>query len=204
MTLRIIGAGLGRTGTTSLKAALEVLLGKPCYHMFEVLQRPADVAHWHAAARGETPDWADFLDGYAAAVDWPSSAFWPELASAFPDAPILLSTRDSASWWRSVSDTIFPAIGRADGPWREMIDTLFAARFVTDLRDERACIAAYETHNADVRRRVPPARLIDWQIADGWGPLCSALGLPQPDVEFPHANSTAEFNARHGGGAPGS
>jgi Sulfotransferase domain len=119
MSLRMIGAGLGRTGTTSLKAALEQLLGGRCYHMVEVRARPDDAAVWGRAYQGEFPDWADFFDGYVATVDWPAAPFWPELSQAFPDAPILLSVRDAESWWKSASSTIFVALAtyfRPDAP----------------------------------------------------------------------------------------
>ena len=86
MTLRVVGAGLGRTGTMSLKLALERLLGAPCYHMAEVFVHPEHVAVWHAAARGEPVDWHALFAGYAAAVDWPVGSFWPEVSAAFPDA----------------------------------------------------------------------------------------------------------------------
>src|SRR5207237_6118209 len=93
MTLRVVGAGVGRTGTMSLKLALERLIGAPCYHMLEVFPRPAHFGLWTAAARGKPVDWNALFAGFAAAVDWPASAFWPELAAAFPDSIILLSTR---------------------------------------------------------------------------------------------------------------
>src|SRR5689334_7713375 len=116
MTLKVIGAGVGRTGTMSLKIALERLLGAPCYHMVEVFQRPAHFARWTAAARGEPIDWHALLDGFAAAVDWPASAFWPELAAANPDAIILLSTRDAQGWWKSASAMIFDHSNRVPPP----------------------------------------------------------------------------------------
>src|SRR6266566_10081202 len=99
MTLRVIGAGMGRTGTMSLKLALERLLGGPCYHMVEVFPRPAHFGLWTAAGRGKPTDWHALFDGFVAAVDWPAAAFWKEIADAFPEAIILLSTRDSESWW---------------------------------------------------------------------------------------------------------
>jgi hypothetical protein len=111
MTLRMVGAGVGRTGTESLKLALEHLLGGRCYHMLEVLTHPESVMYWASAGRGEMPDWDQVFDGYVAAVDWPVAAYWPELSAAFPDAPVLLSTRASAEeWYRSASQT------RADPP----------------------------------------------------------------------------------------
>src|SRR5579884_4290855 len=113
--LRVIGAGIGRTGTHSLKLALERLLGGRCYHMVEVFQRPEHIPVWAAAAKGEPVDYRRLLDGYVAAVDWPSAAFWPELAAAFPDAVIVLSSRDADGWWRSASRTIFEAMRRGPG-----------------------------------------------------------------------------------------
>jgi hypothetical protein len=99
MALRVVGAGLGRTGTNSLKVALEELLGGPCYHMFELARRDHDTPGWRAAVRGEAVDWDALLGGYVAAVDWPACAFWSELWQANPEAIVLLSTRDSAQTW---------------------------------------------------------------------------------------------------------
>ncbi len=196
MTLRVVGAGVGRTGTLSLKVALERLLGGPCYHMVEVFTHPEHVGAWHDAARGQMPDWRQLLDGYHAAVDWPASAFWPELMEAFPDALVLLSVREADAWWRSANGTIFPTIDRADGEWRAMVEAMFASRFTAALDDRDACIAAFERHNAEVRRLVPPARLLEWRASDGWEPLCAALGVAIPADPFPRVNTTEEFHAR--------
>ena len=199
MTIRVVGAGLGRTGTTSLKLALEHLLGAPCYHMAEVFQHPEHVPAWHEAARGRMPEWVDLLQGYAAVVDWPAAAFYRELAAAFPEAWVVLSVRDPESWWRSASATIFPTLQHAeDGPWRRMIESVLATRFTDAITDRDACIEAYERHVAEVRRTVPANRLIEWRPADGWGRLCAALDLPIPAEPFPHANTTEEFLAHHG------
>lgn len=203
MTLRVIGAGVGRTGTTSLQAALEQLLGGRCYHMHEVFPRPDDIPVWQAAAEGRMPDWRRFLDEFSAAVDWPASAFWPELAAAFPDALVLLSTRDADGWWQSATNTIFPATLKADeGPWRDMVWAMFRHRFTDDITDRDAAIAAFHAHNAAVRAQVPAARLLEWQPGDGWEPLCAALDLPVPDEPFPHANTTEDFRQRIGKSTP--
>jgi hypothetical protein len=202
MTLRVVGAGLGRTGTLSLKLALERLLGAPCYHMTEVFAHPEHVALWHAAARGEPIDWHALFAGYAAAVDWPVGSFWPEVSEAFPEALIVLSTRSAESWWRSASQTIFPTSAKAAGTsWHAMWLELASSRFTTRLDDRAAAIAAYERHNADVRARAPKARLLEWTAKDGWDPLCRALGVAVPDGPFPHANSTEEFLGRFKGGS---
>ncbi|TMK98014.1 MAG: sulfotransferase family protein [Actinobacteria bacterium] len=204
MELKIVGAGLGRTGTNSLKVALEQLLGDPCYHMYEVAAHPADAARWHAAVRGERVDWDALLAGYAATVDWPASAFWRELLEANPRALVLLSTREHAEqWWESAARTIIPTVSQplpVDDPdtaaRRGMIRDMMRMRFTPDWRERDGAIAAYERHNAQVRATVPAARLIDWRPGDGWEPICSALGVPVPDEPFPHVNTTAQFHSR--------
>ncbi len=203
MTLRVVGAGLGRTGTLSLKIALERLLGSPCYHMLEIFTHPEHIPAWHAAARGAMPDWHELLGGYAAAVDWPAAAYWPELSEAFPDSVVLLSVRDAQSWWQSADQTIFPALRNEPpaepafmGEWHAMVQDLFAARFPNTIDNASAAMAAFERHNARVRETVPPYRLIEWRPGDGWEPICAALGTSVPDESFPHRNSRAEWRAR--------
>ena len=198
MALRVVGAGLGRTGTMSLKLALERLLGEPCYHMVEVFSHPEHVTHWHSGALDQMPDWNDVFAGYAAAVDWPASAFWPELSDAFPVALVVLSVRISEAWWRSAHETIFARLGSVPSPeWRAMIEALFTARFAADITDREACIAAFERHNARVREAVPAGRLLEWQAPQGWEPLCKALGVPIPEEPFPRVNTREEWAARH-------
>jgi hypothetical protein len=200
MALRVIGSGVGRTGTTSLKAALTRLLGAPCYHMVDVFARPADFAVWTSAGQGKPVDWHALYEGFAATCDWPSASFWPDLLAAFPDALVVHSTRDAESWWRSARDTIFsgPAGGDTPGgpPMRAMLDAILGARFTRDVRDHDAAIAAYERHNAHVLATAPRDRLVQWSVKDGWGPLCAALGLPVPAEPFPHANTTEDFRAQ--------
>lgn len=200
MTLRLIGAGLGRTGTTSLKVALEDLLGGRCYHMLEVRERPEDPDVWGDAYEGKLPDWRRFFDGYTAAVDWPAAPFWPELAEAFPDAPILLSVRDVDAWWKSASTTIFVALATYFAPdapddgWTRMGRGMMH-RFTPGWQDEAQAKAAYLAYNDEVRRTAPPDRLVEWRPEEGWGPLCEALGVAVPDRPFPHTNTGEEFRA---------
>jgi len=198
MEMRVVGAGMGRTGTMSLKLALERLLGAPCYHMVEVFQHPEHVAAWRGAAEGQMPDWTQVLSGYAAAVDWPAAAFWPEISQAFPNAIILHSTRDSESWWKSASSTIFNSVNllQPESEWLGMVRAMMASRFTTDLSDKDACIAAFERNNAHVLATAPKDRLLEWRASDGWAPICKALDLPIPDEPFPHANTTEEFLSR--------
>jgi len=206
MTLRVVGAGIGRTGTHSLKLALEQLLGGPCYHMLEVFGRPDDIPVWHRAVEGEMPDWSTFLSEYRAAVDWPPGAFWREISAANPDAPILLSSRESAdAWWKSANNTIFniadmnaDAMGPAGAAQRDMAIDMLSKRFTPNWRDETEAKRAYEAHNANVRASVPADRLVDWQPGDGWEPICEKLGLPAPSEPFPHVNTTGEFRTMLG------
>ncbi|HLK60152.1 MAG TPA: sulfotransferase [Chthonomonadaceae bacterium] len=199
MKLRVVGAGLGRTGTMSLKLALERLLGAPCHHMLEVFKHMEQVPIWHAAALGNMPDWDQLFQEYAAAVDWPSSAFWPELMEAYPDALVVLSTRDTEAWWQSAHETIFNVTRNAppDLDWFAMVQALFTSRFTMDLGNAEACKAAFDQHNAKVRATVPPHRLLEWRASDGWKPLCTALGLPIPDEPFPRVNTREEWAARN-------
>jgi hypothetical protein len=202
--LKLVGAGLGRTGTHSLKIAIEQLIGGRCYHMIEVFGKADDVRLWQDALDGKPVDWTTVPPGYDATVDWPASAFWRELSAANPDAVVLLSTRSSAdAWYKSASQTIFQVMDAPtpdDPVMRDhmaMIDDMFKG-FCHDWRDEEAAKAAYEAHNAAVRAEVPADRLVDWQPGDGWEPIASALGMPVPSEPFPHVNTTDEFRAMTG------
>jgi hypothetical protein len=202
MALRVVGAGLGRTGTMSLKIALERLLGGPCYHMIEVFARPHHVAAWRAASEGEDIDWDELFDGFAGAVDWPVSAFWREISDAFPSSVILLSSRDSAGWWQSFDRTILENFRRdtipGTEPLFEMVTGLLRKRFTANPTSEPESVGAYDAHNANVRATAAAGRLVEWHPGDGWEPLCTALDVPVPDEEFPHVNTTAEFRSRFG------
>ena len=204
MTLQVVGAGVGRTGTHSLKVALEQLLGGPCYHMIETFGRPDDIPVWHAAVNGEMPNWNEFLSEYRTAVDWPACAFWRELVAENPDAVVLLSSRDTAGWWKSANNTIFQVIDRPNPPddiaaaQMAMARDMLAKRFTPNWQDETEAKLAYERHNADVRASVPADRLIDWHPGDGWAPICRVLDLPVPSEPFPHLNSTDDFRAMVG------
>jgi Sulfotransferase domain len=202
MTVRIVGAGLGRTGTHSLKLALEQLLGRPCHHMAELFEHHEQIPVWHRAVAGEVPDWHAFLADYAATVDWPAAAFWRELSAAFPDALVLLSVRSAESWYRSARDTIFNPLEvekvRGEDPWLDMVQALFRTRFCDRFDDPAAMMAAFDAHNAEVRRTIPAGRLVEWSPPDGWGPLCTALGVAVPNEPFPVTNTTNEFRGRLG------
>jgi hypothetical protein len=189
--LRVIGAGLPRTGTRSLKAALELLLGGTCYHMQDVVENLHHVPVWRRALTGDPPDWPTFLGGYRAAVDWPASAFWRPLAAANPDALIVLSLRPaSRSWWQSANETILPGVRDEPPPdlreWQLLVRELLSGRLTPEWDGEAAANAAYARHNDEVRATAPAGRLLEWDVTQGWVPLCRALDLPVPEQPFPH------------------
>ena len=200
MSLKVIGSGLGRTGTHSLKVALEILLGAPCYHMVEVFKHPEHIPVWQAAAEGKSVDWDSVFQGYSATVDWPSAAYYKELVTAYPDAMIVHSHRDPESWWKSASSTIFsPESLNFDGDrddWRTMLQTMMARTFTPHIYEKDAATLAFKSHNTEVLATVPRERLILWTASEGWGPLCEGLGLPVPNVPFPVTNTTEEFRSR--------
>ncbi|HWX44117.1 MAG TPA: sulfotransferase [Solirubrobacteraceae bacterium] len=201
MPLRVVGAGVGRTGTNSLKLALERLLGGPCHHMFEIREDRTQIVGWTEAIEGRPVDWETMLAGYSALVDWPGASFWPELSAANPDALVLLSVRDPRLWYRSASNTIFPVLTDPPAelaPWIGALRRLLRERFSDRLEDEGAMIEAFERHNGAVREAIAPERLLEWSPGDGWEPICERLGLEVPGEDFPHTNSTAEFRARSG------
>jgi hypothetical protein len=185
LTLRVVGAGLPRTGTQSLKQALELLLGHPCYHMREVFAHPEHVPLWHSAASGRPPDWQEFLCNYAATVDAPAAYFWPELSEAFPEAIVLLSVRDADSWWGSANRTVFRTKGLVSPEWDAMNEAIAISRFPTPRDSRESAIRGYELHNDRVRAAVHPSRLVVWNVSEGWEPICKALGVPVPDQPFP-------------------
>jgi hypothetical protein len=203
VTLQIIGAGLGRTGTTSLKIALERLLGRPCYHMLEVRERPADPDVWGDAYEGQPPSWEEFFSGYGATVDWPAAPFWAEIGATFPEALIVLSVRDVDAWWESVSNTIFVALAtyfEDDAPndgWTRMGRGMMTS-FSPAWQDEASAKAAYLAHNERVRTTAPKDRFVEWHPEEGWEPICAGLHLAVPDEPFPHTNTTAEIRQQLG------
>jgi hypothetical protein len=196
MELVVIGAGVGRTGTHSLKLALEALSGDPCHHMMEVLGDPTQVPAWVDAIEGRPVDWSQMLTRYGSIVDWPGASFWPELTAANPDALVLLSVRDPESWYRSASNTIFLAFEHTPpelAPWMEAVRRLMRERFSDQIDDPTVMMDAFVRHNDAVRAAIPADRLLEWTPGDGWDPICDRLGLPVPAEPFPVTNTTDEF-----------
>lgn len=204
MPLAVVGGGFGRTGTLSLKKALEELgLGR-CHHMMEVRADPRQLAFWEAAARGEMPDWDDVFAGFGACLDWPAVRFWREITAFYPDAKVILSVRPEASWLRSFHATIGPLLERHGELFDGYVGAVMAmAHEVVAVQtfggralDPEHALAVYRAHNAAVRAAIPAERLLVYDVAEGWAPLCAFLDRPVPEGPFPHHNQTAEWQAR--------
>jgi hypothetical protein len=195
VALSVIGAGFGRTGTHSMKLALETLGFGPCHHMACVLGDPEQVALWRRAARGDLPDWDAAYSGFNSAVDWPTAHYWRELAQHWPEAKILLTVRSPESWYESMSKTIWPVIQPGNDPESFGVRVIGQATFGGRFADRAHAISVYEEHNATVEAALPPERLLVFKLGDGWEPLCRFLGRPVPDIPFPRTNSADEFAA---------
>jgi hypothetical protein len=207
MPLDVIGAGYGRTGTLSLKLALERLGFTKCYHMMEVFGHPEHVPMWAAAHRGEPVDWEKLYEGYRATVDWPSCNLWREHAALWPNAKVILSTRDPDSWYDSVMNTIYKsstqmkssddATMRRFGEWATEIT--WKRIFDNRMHDRAYVIGVYNAHVERVKATIPPSRLLVFEARQGWAPLCRFLGVDVPDEPYPRVNTTEDFAVRNQG-----
>jgi len=209
MPLKIIGAGLGRTGTLSLKVALEQLGFRPCYHMVEVWANIPCIRDWLEAADGR-PDWEKLFAGYQATVDYPGCHFWRELTAAYPKAKVILTVRDPNEWFESTQATVFSPQMRGRigaSPVRTFIEKTVWNAFGDKIDDRDFMVEAFKKHVTDVQRAIPKERLLVLEVAQGWKPLCEFLGVPVPSTPFPRLNSREEMGAmmaaaRTEGGSP--
>lgn len=206
MALKVIGAGFGRTGTMSLKAALETLGYMKTHHMIEVLPDPRQRDLWEAVAEGAIPDWDDIFKGFQASCDFPSSIFYRELAGRYPEAKVILTVRSAESWYESAHGTIY-AVGKAVPGWITSLipqarqtktitngliwDKIFDGRF----EDVAHAKQVFLDHIDTVMRTIPAERLLVYEVKTGWEPLCAFLGHEVPVEPFPHVNDKAEFHA---------
>jgi hypothetical protein len=198
MGLKLIGAGLGRTGTLSIKLALEQLGLGPCYHMIELFMNPSHAPLWVRAAEGN-PDWDRIFDGYGATVDYPGCSFWRELAQFYPDAKVLLSIRDPDAWFESTQATILSAEtvqSTSVGPLRDFFGSTVLRDLGERVHDRDFLIEYFTRHNSEVQRAIPPERLLVYSAAQGWEPLCRFLGVSIPDKPFPRANTREQYAER--------
>ena len=202
MSIKVIGAGFGRTGTTSLKGALEMLGFNKCYHMFEVIKNPSDAAFWNAARRGEHRDWQAVFSGYQATLDWPGCSFYKALMDTYPDAKVLLTTRDPEAWYASAEATIYKSNTMKPPPsmqpFVEMVNALLWQHdFNGKFEDKAYAIETFNAHNEEVKRSVPADKLLVYEVTQGWEPLCQFLEVDTPqDTPFPHLNDRLSFQER--------
>jgi hypothetical protein len=218
MSLQVFGTGQGRTGTTSLKNALEHLGFGKCYHMFELLSHPEQVVYFEKAERGEEVNWDELFQGYHSACDFPVVRYYKQILERYPDAKVIHTTRDPESWFKSVTNTIFWVVKPSPGRMlRMMIRLPFSSTlrkrlkvlkfngmmvnkvFGNDLKDKAKVISVYNQHNDEVLRTIPKEKLLLYDVKSGWEPLCNFLGVPVPSIPFPKSNSTDEFvhNVKH-------
>ncbi len=195
MALQIIGAGFGRTGTESMKRALEILGYDPCYHMYEVIPHPQRYKIWQEIYDGvRVPDWDAVFDGFHATVDWPAARYWRELAAHYPEAKILLTVRSSESWYASMDKTVLTFLRnleKTEGLGPRLRRDIFEG----NVHDKDHVIAIYERNIAQVQAAFGADRLLTYELGSGWDPLCRYLGKPVPDVDFPNRNKSATFHA---------
>jgi hypothetical protein len=211
MTLNVIGAGFGRTGTLSLKLALDELGVGPCYHMVEVIAHREHDALWLAIATGASDDWRAILSGYRSTVDWPTTYIWKELLAANPDAKVILTVRDPEAWYRSATATIFTrmldfealransnadALDQSRKLHMQMVNTLIVEKTFGGSLAKAHAIGVFNAHNDEVRRSVPPERLLVYESRQGWEPLCTFLAVPAPATPYPKVNTTDDFVSR--------
>lgn len=202
MSLDVIGSGFGRTGTASLKRALEILGFGPCHHMEEVLGHPEQVPYWQAVFAGESDDWDKVFRGYRAQVDWPGCHVWRQLAAAYPQAKVIHTLRPEDAWWTSFSATIgklltiykdLPMPPHVAAMMNATETALVHQTFGCSPSDRAGVLAAYRRRTEEVRATIPRERLLVFDVSEGWEPLCAFLGVPVPSTAFPRVNSTQEF-----------
>lgn len=212
MTIKVIGAGFGRTGTLSLKAALEEVGFGKCYHMVELLKNPSDVKFWEDASNGKTVNWDALFNNYQAIVDFPGYRYYRQLMQRYPDAKVLLSIRDPDSWYESTLNTIYKAKPTGWQKLKIALSLPFSQRlqhlirvfrmadkdvwlkdFQGKFEDKQYAIGIFNQHIEEVKRIVPSERLLVYQVKEGWEPLCHFLDVPVPEKPFPHLNERTTF-----------
>lgn len=202
MSIQIIGAGFGRTGTLSLKYGLEMLGYSQCYHMMELMNHPQHKELWIQAHNGCAIDWHSLYEGYQATVDWPSCNLWRTLMQEYPEAKVILSIRDPDKWYDSIMATIYKSSrmslesdnpkNQQSGQWA--MDIIWGRLFAGRMDDRDHVIDVFTRHNEEVIRTVPKDRLLVFEASQGWPPLCGFLEVDLPDKDYPRVNSTEDFH----------
>ncbi len=193
MSIKVIGAGFGRTGTDSMREALTILGFGPCHHMKAVMADEENKQLWRAVSRGETPDWDHIFAGYHSCVDWPSAHYWRDLIEHYPDAKVILTNRSPESWWNSFESTILKGIERSTDPESLGLALVANQVFEGSPHDKDKAMAIFKANVKSVIETVPADRLLVHNLGDGWDPLCAHLGVGVPDQDYPGLNSSAQF-----------
>jgi hypothetical protein len=212
MPLKVIGTGMGRTGTYSLKLALEQLGFGKCYHMAELFENPQGLVYFEKAERGEEVDWDTLFDGYHSAVDYPVARYYKQIIAKYPDARIIHTIREPESWYQSASQTIIwaskPSFGRIfklmlklpfspelrkQMPILKFNGSLIENEFGKDYKNKDEVIKRFNQHNETVMKTIPKEKLLVFDAKQGWEPLCNFLGVPVPDAPFPQSNNRDQF-----------
>jgi len=197
MTLRVIGAGFGRTGTDSMREALEILGFGPCHHMHEVMAQEDQKQMWRGRVQGAPADWTKLFTGYHSCVDWPSAFYWRELIVAYPQAKVILTHRSAESWWTSFEKTIFIGINQSTDPQSLGLALIRDKVFGGRPGDKGYAMACYAANVKAVREMVPEHRLLVHELGDGWDNLCRHLGVDVPISPYPSRNNSGAFAEMH-------
>ncbi|NNF32423.1 MAG: hypothetical protein HKN66_13600 [Flavobacteriaceae bacterium] len=199
MAIKIIGVGVGRTGTYTLKLAINELGYGPCHHMEEVLKNmDVQVSLWSETLKGNM-NWSAIYDGFNSAVDWPTAGFYRELIKEYPTAKFILTERSPESWADSFGSTIYKLVGGRDKApekmhnWLDMANEVLTKTGFPGGLDRDGLIKGFIAHNEAVRETIPDDQLLIFQVKDGWEPLCKFLNVPVPNKPFPRTNNREEF-----------
>ena len=215
MPLKIIGVGFGRTGTLSLKTALQELGFGPCYHMEDMFRNEDDVDSWLKALKGDKVDWQQLFSDYQSSVDFPGCVYFEQLATAFPDAQFILTVRDPEKWYESAYRTIFTARPRVSSILKVLVSLPFSKKarkifrcalhnkgllfdgvFKCGVKNRDEVMEVFNHHNKAVKAAIPEEKLLIYEVKEGWGPLCEFLGVPVPETEFPRINQSEDFETK--------
>ena len=198
--MKIIGAGFGRTGTLSLKKALELINMGPCYHMDEMIRFPKHIDIWKAAAQKQVVNWDDIFSTYQSSLDFPASLYYRELLTAYPDAKVILTVREPERWYQSMYDTAYTMMQLNTPAWfkkyvipykrfADLIDLLiWDGLFLGKFTERAHAIEIYNRHIEQVKQNIPAEKLLIFNVKEGWEPLCNFLGIPVPNIPFPYVN----------------
>lgn len=206
--LKLINAGLGRTGTTSLQVALERLDLGPCFHMFDIVSSEERLEQWEKiVCDAQRPDWEAVFDGYTSAVDGPCAIYYRQIMEAFPEAKIILTVRDAERWYKSTYDTLYQfALKSRENPpedgsrqarlYRVTNTMIWSGLFGGRFSDKEYAMDVFRSHNQKVVHNIDPHNLLVYDVKQGWEPLCAFLGVDVPEEAFPHVNDTASMRKR--------